>query len=338
MRVFIVTGGKSMRKTGTLDRVAGMLECDVKVFEGVGEDPTTTTVDECATESKGCDLIIALGGGSPIDTAKVAAVINVNGGKCIEYLEGKKRVKKGLPLIAVPTTAGSGSEVSRVSVFKDESTGLKKSIKHEHLHADYAVVDPELTLTAPKSVTAASGMDALTHAVEAYVSKNASSMTDIFAVEAVREIRNSIREAYDRGSDIKAREGMSLGSLLAGLAFSNAGCGLAHGLASVIGGRFNQRHGVVCGMLLPDVIEYNLPAAGGEYNKLASGAGFRSVEDVVEFIRWLCRHFKFPEKLSDIGVNRGDLGWIASNRTGASKLNPREATTESVIEFLEGLL
>ncbi|MFC2162829.1 iron-containing alcohol dehydrogenase family protein [Candidatus Altiarchaeota archaeon] len=337
-KAFLVTGRDSMKKSGVIDRLSSNLSCDIIVYDGITSEPDCAMVDDCADRSAGCDAMILLGGGSVMDAGKVANIINTCGGSCSEYINGKKKPGKGLPLICIPTTSGTGSEVSRVSVIKDEKAGVKRSLKDPNLHAQYAILDPQITSSMPPGVTAASGMDALTHAIESFSSIRSNHITRIFSAEAIRKIRGNLRRAFDDGTDMDARCDMMLGSLYAGLGFSNAGNALVHGLASPIGGMTGKPHGLVCGMLLPIALRFNKERAGDVYDDLARSCGFREKEDIIEYVEWLVKHFGFPERLSDLGITGDDLDWIIGNISGSAGNNPGKPALADVKTMLEEMI
>src|SRR5512144_92735 len=250
---------------------------DVEVFSEVESDPSIETINACAARvRKGrYDLIVAVGGGSPIDTAKCASVLATNEGSAEDYLGIDKVQKAGIPKIVIPTTAGTGSEVTNVAVLSLKSAHTKKGIVTRYLFGDVAILDPELTLGLPPAITAATGMDALTHAIEAYVSRFAQPLTDHYALEAIRLIGRSLRTAVHNGADLAARERMLTGSMYAGLAFGSAATGMVHGLAMPLGGQFNVPHGIANAVLLPYVMRFNLVGALERYPDIAVALGER---------------------------------------------------------------
>ncbi|WP_078592790.1 iron-containing alcohol dehydrogenase [Evansella clarkii] len=260
-KVLIVTDPVLM-EFGLVNRVTDPLQkegYEVSVFSEVVPEPPLKVGEKLVqyTRENNFDLVVGLGGGSALDLAKLAAVLAVHEGPVADYLNlsGSKAIeKKGLPKILIPTTSGTGSEVTNISVLSLEST--KDVVTHDYLLADAAIVDPELTVTVPPKVTAATGVDALTHAVEAYLSVNASPTTDGLALQAIRLISQSLRRAVDNGEDKQARIDMSEGSYIAGLAFFNAGVAGVHALAYPLGGQFHIPHGDSNAVLLPYVMGY----------------------------------------------------------------------------------
>ncbi|MCM3004347.1 iron-containing alcohol dehydrogenase [Priestia koreensis] len=231
----------------------------VEVYTDISPEPPLEVGENLVsfTRSKQVDLVIGIGGGSALDLAKLTAVLSVHEGKVEDYLNltGKREItQKGVPKILIPTTSGTGSEVTNISVLSLEST--KDVVTHSHLLADVAIVDPELTLSVPARVTAATGVDALTHAIEAYLSTQGNPVTDGLALHAIKLINRSLRTAVEDGNNRQARSDMSYGSYLAGLAFFNAGVGGVHALAYPLGGQFHLAHGESNAVLLPYVMDY----------------------------------------------------------------------------------
>lgn len=260
-KILIVTD-PMLAKIGLTNRVSDPLEKEgytVTIYTEVVPEPPLETGENLVsfTRDNGFDMVIGVGGGSALDLAKLAAVLATHEGPVADYLNltGSRSVeKKGLPLILIPTTSGTGSEVTNIAVLSLETT--KDVVTHDFLLTDVAIVDPELTISVPPKVTAATGIDALTHAVEAYISVNASPATDALALQAIRLIARSLRTAVHNGEDKKARTDMSHGSFLAGLAFFNAGVAGVHALAYPLGGQFHIAHGDSNAVLLPYVMSY----------------------------------------------------------------------------------
>ncbi len=327
-----------------LDLLAGR---EVEVFSEVEPDPSIETVVACADRVRalGCDLIVGLGGGSAIDTAKCASVMATNPGKVEDYLGIDKVGAPGVPKIIIPTTAGTGSEVTNVAVLSLKAQNTKKGIVSRYLLADTALLDPELTLGLPASVTAATGMDALTHAIEAYVSRFAQPMTDDFALKAIRLIGENLRTAVHNGQNIRTREAMLTGSLYAGYAFGSAATGMVHGLAMPLGGQFNIPHGIANAVLLPHVMRWNLVAALPRYRDVAVALGEtvahlsvrEGAERAVSAVEALSRDVGIPVHLDDLAVPRSAMDALA--RDGMTNVrqvrpNPRDVTYEGLMDIL----
>lgn len=260
-KILIVTDPflQKIGMTDTVEKPLVELGCTINVYTDVEPEPPLEIGEKLVayTRKHDFDLVVGLGGGSALDLAKIAAVLAVHDGDVSDYLNltGNQKIhEKGLPKILIPTTSGTGSEVTNISVLSLKTT--KDVITHDYLLADVAIVDPALTVSLPPKVTAATGVDALTHAIEAYVSKNASPVTDALAIKAIRLINGSIRRAVKDGENQQARTDMSYGSYLAGLAFFNAGVAGVHALAYPLGGQFHIAHGESNAVLLPYVMGY----------------------------------------------------------------------------------
>lgn len=275
-KALIVTD-EMMVKLGNVKKLTDALNTvgvEYKVYPGINSEPDNKMIDEGAEiyKAENCDFLIGLGGGSPVDAMKAVAIVASNGGKISDY--AGKKAEKDLPkMCAIPTTAGTGSEATKFSIINNLDTQVKMLINDEKMMANLALVDPVFTLTAPKHVTAATGVDALTHAVEAFASRKAFSMSDIYAVSAVKRIFNNLLEAYENGSNIKARNEMAIAALEAGMAFSNASVTIVHGMSRPIGALFHVPHGLSNAMLLSVCLDFMKEGAIEEYCELAKAIG-----------------------------------------------------------------
>lgn len=262
----LIISDKIMDQLGYVSECRTLLQeagVNSEVYLGVASEPTDEYVAEALTlfQKEQCDMVISVGGGSCIDTAKAIAVLATNGGYIGDYMGGRKLAQNApVPHIAIPTTAGTGSEATDVTVITNSSNDVKMMIKQPAFMPSVAIVDPLLTISSPKNVTSATGVDALSHAIEAYLSKKAHPMTDTMAVSAMKLIVENILTAYNEGENVDAREAMSLGSLQAGMAFSNASVCLVHGMSRPIGALFHVPHGISNAMLLPAVLEFSQEA------------------------------------------------------------------------------
>jgi len=304
---------------------------------------------------EGCDLVIGFGGGSAIDVAKAVGALTTNRGNVLDYLEviggAKPLTHPPLPVIAVPTTAGTGAEVTRNAVLASPEHGVKVSIRSPLLLPKVALVDPELTYDLPAELTANTGLDALTQLIEPYVSCKANPLTDSICAEGIRRVARSLRRVFDNGAEKPAREDMALASLFGGLALANAGLGAVHGFASPIGGMFPAPHGAVCAALLPHVMETNLIAlreraprseALRRYNEVAQllvGSDHVGAAEGVGWVAHLCSHLKILP-LHRYGITAKDAPSIvaAASKASSMKANPIELTTEELRETLERAL
>ncbi len=244
------------------------------VYDGITGEPNHEMIDRGVElyHEQGCDMLIAIGGGSPIDSMKAIAAVASNGGSICDYV-GKKLDHPLPPTCAIPTTAGTGSEATSVTIITNLHTQVKMMIKDPALMVRLAIVDPQFTLTAPPSVTATTGVDALCHAVEAYTSTKAYTMSDMYALSAVKRIFRYLYRAYEQGSDTKAREEMAIASLEAGIAFSNASVTIVHGMSRPIGALFHVPHGASNAMLLDKCLRFALPGAPERFCDLAKAVG-----------------------------------------------------------------
>lgn len=344
----LIITDKGIRAAGLLDPVVDTLKKhagikNVTVFDDVQPNPTVTSVNaglkvlnEC-----GADVIVSLGGGSPQDAAKGVALVKANGGK-IEDLEGlDKAAKMQFPLIAVNTTAGTASEMTRFAVITDETRHVKMVIVTDMCTPFIAVNDAELMLKQPKSLTAATGMDALTHAVEAYVSNSSSLITDACALQAMRLIKKHLTTAVFEGGNVAAREGMSYAEFLAGMAFNSAGLGYVHAMAHQMGGVYNLPHGVCNAILLPHVQDFNKKVVPHRLRDVGEALGINNVgvsdaaaaDAAIAAIRELSVKVEIPPGFKVLGAQEKDIPRLAdmAMADACASFNPREATKEDVM-------
>ena len=313
-------------------------------------EPTVTDIDAALSIARGgkCDFIIGYGGGSAVDAAKAVAGLLANGGSASDYMEvvgkGQKITRPAIPWIAIPTTAGTGAEVTRNAVIGWPEKKFKASIRSELLLPRVALIDPELGQSVPPDVTARSGTDALCQCIEAYVSNGANPMTDAIAMRGVELAGRFLKRAYDNGDDIEAREGMALAALHGGIALTNAGLGAVHGFAAPLGANFPVPHGTICGVLLPHVIRANRAACsalslskGGvaKYNIIDRALG----DDATEFTAALVRDLKLPP-LSTFGLRESDIPAMIdlAKRASGMRFNPVALTDDALAEILRRAL
>lgn len=345
-KALLVTGRRAMRESGTLDKALKLLrESNVKtaIFDKVEPEPSTDTVDEGVRIAKeqGCDLVVGIGGGSAMDAAKAIACLVRNEGSASEHQRGIRRIEReGLPFIAVPTTAGTGAEVTKNAVLIDKSRNVKASIRSPLMLAKVALVDPLLTLSAPPRVTAGSGMDALTQAIESYVSLASNPISDALAIRAISYIYDFLPRAFESGDDVEAREKVMLGSFMTGLSFANASLGAVHGLAHPIGAHFGIPHGIACAILLPHVMRFNLDVRREKYAEIAAAMGAEpDPETSIEKVEELMARLDLPRGLSHFGVKEEELEKVAGDAGGSSlNNNPNPTTKEDLIEILRNAL
>ncbi len=337
-KVLIVTG-PIVRAAGLTDPLEASLKkvgVEFAVFDRVEPDPRYEIVSDCVDmiKSESPGLLIGLGGGSPIDLCKASAIMAANEGSVIDYVGIDMIPNPGLPTIMIPTTAGTGSEVTPIAILSDEGEKLKKGIVSRHMYPSAAILDPELTVGLPPSVTAATGMDALIHAIEAYTSVNATGMTEMYCVRAMELIYNNLRIAYAKGDNIDARSAMMEGALLAGIGFANAGVTAVHAFAYPIGAEFHIPHGVANTLMLPHVLRFNVLGNLPKFAALAEPFDIpvkdlddlQIVDGVIAAIDRLARDLKVPRHLADFGVTEEDVPMLAEGVMKVTRLlanNPR---------------
>lgn len=320
------------------------------VFSGVQPNPTTANVEAglALLRAEGCDFVIALGGGSPIDCAKGIALVATNGGSITDYEGLDKSARPQLPLVAVNTTAGTASEMTRFAIITDERRHVKMAIVDQNTTPILSVNDADLMVGMPPSLTAATGMDALTHAVEAYVSIAATPITDACALKGVELIAGFLPKAVADGGDLEAREQMAYAQFLAGMAFNNASLGFVHAMAHQLGGFYDLPHGVCNAVLLPHVQAFNAKVAPARLRDLARALGAQvdglSPEDgakaCLAAIRALSARVGIPAGLTELGVKREDIPTLATNalKDACGLTNPRPATHAEICAIYEAAL
>ena len=350
-RALLVTGGSMQAAAALADSLkeAGL---DCRLFS-VAEEPTIDLVRRAVGYARAgqCDHVIGCGGGSAIDAAKAVAALMANPGDPLDYIEvigqGKPLVSPSAPCIAIPTTAGTGAEVTRNAVLASPEQKVKASLRSPHMLPRLAVVDPDLTSNLPPALTASTGLDALTQLIEPYVSVRANPMTDMFCLEGIRHVARSLRSAYGNGLDAEARCGMALASLLGGLALANAGLGAVHGFAAPIGGMFPAPHGAVCAALLPAAIEVNIHALRSRaaqsdrlqrYETVArilTGEAAAGAEAAASWVRGLCDELNI-QPLRAYGITEHDTPDLVEKASQASSMkgNPIPLTPAEMREIL----
>jgi alcohol dehydrogenase len=340
---FLVTD-PNVRQAGLVDKVLSRTD-GADVFADVEANPKSTTVNRVGemVRRKAPDVIIALGGGSAIDAAKAVALLATNQGRIEEYEGREKYATPPLPVIAIPTTCGTGSEVTWVSVITDTRRNFKMSIKGPKLFPAVAVVDPDMLLTLPAGVVASTGMDALTHAIEAFTVKPATIITDVFALKAIQLIWESLPRAYENIAEEKtARENLMYGSTLAGFAFGNSDVGAVHCISESIGALFDVPHGVANAIFLPSIMRFNLPACTIRYARIAAAVGIAGKDEresahlLVEEVQALSRRIGIP-RFADLHIDPKEFEVIArySYQNNSNPSNPRDVTQQAYMAILE---
>lgn len=348
---FIISG-PHLNKMGIVASCSESLEnagIKVDAYTETEGNPSVETVEKAAAafRKSGADFIIALGGGSPMDVAKAVGVVARYGGSITEYEGGDRVPGDIIPLIAIPTTAGTGSEVTAFSVITDHGRNYKLTVFSYKLIPAYAILDPELLTTAPVSVAAACGIDAMVHALEAYISKDASPFSDAMAEKALELIGKNIRRYVADRTDIEAAEAMITGSLFAGIAFSWARLGDVHAMSHPVSAYFDVPHGVANAILLPTIVEYNALADRGKYLKLfnyisltpASEAEFEPFM-LVDLLTELNEQLGIPGSLGEVGVTADKFDAMADDamKSGNIAVNPRSTTKKDVLSLYEKAL
>ena len=332
---------------------ASLREVRIKyaVFSEVSPDPRHQTVEDCLAAVKDFkpNCVIGLGGGSPIDIAKTVAVMLKNSGDIIDYCGIDLVPKPGLPTIMVPTTAGTGSEVTPIAILSDDDEKLKKGVVSPYLFPKVALLDPLLTLGLPASVTAATGMDALIHAIEAYTSVNANDMTDMFATRAIELIADNLRTAYAHGKNLDARSAMLEASLLAGIAFANAGVTAVHAFAYPIGAEFHIPHGVANTLMLAEVMRFNLVGNLTKFADIAVMMGEpvdglsdrQAAEAAVDAVMLLAQDLQVPATLGEFGITENHIDDLAEGVMKVTRLlanNPRAMSHKDAVDIYRRVL
>ncbi len=322
------------------------------VYGEVSGEPTVELADEvCEIALRdGCDAVIAIGGGSNIDVGKTVAAMITNGAPAIDYMEyvgiGKMVTKEPVPFISVPTTSGTGSEVTKNSVLGSRVQTFKRSMRSDKMLADLSIIDPELTKGCPKKVTAFSGSDAMTHLIEAYTTWRATPISDGLALAGIELAGKYLRRAYDDGNDMEAREGMAAAALLGGMAFANSGLGAAHGIGMAVGITYHVAHGEACGLLLPHVMKLNQKVAEEKLDKVGealTGKRFlnkgEGAQAAVDFIFELNEHMEIKPDLKHLNIPLEDVEALAQASYGTSMTsNPVQLDLEELTKYIKTLV
>lgn len=350
-RAFIVTD-TIMEKLGYVEKCIQQLNkksITVSTYNKVDAEPTNIHVLEALSlcKEEKCDFIIGIGGGSCIDAAKAVAVLYTNGGEVEDYVQKDIEIENNpLPLIAIPTTSGTGSEVTSVAVITNKKTDVKMMLKHPSFIPKVAIIDPVLTSSLPPQITAATGIDALCHAIEAYISKVSQPLTDVLALSAIESIMKYLRIAYEDGCNMEAREAMMIASLQAGIAFSNASVTLVHGMSRPVGALFHVPHGISNAILLPTVLEFTKTSAMKRLAKIGRSLNkdlySNSDEEVADYtlgeIKKLCFDLRIPN-LKEYGINEIEfenaISKMASDaiESGSPANNPRVPSYDEIKEL-----
>ncbi len=345
---------RNLLKTEVKDRVAAVLrkaKVPFVLFSEIEGEPELEIADlgaRTALKEK-CDCVIGLGGGSAMDAGKAIAILAANKGKAADYLGLNKVPGPGLPKIMIPTTAGTGSEVTFTAVFLRKDLKKKEGMNSPFFYPEVALLDPVLTLSLPPEPTAATGMDALCHAIESFTSINASPMSELFSLDAIRLISDNLRTCVHNGADLDAREQMLLGSLYAGIGLANAGVGAAHSLSYPLGGRFGIGHGLANTLMLPCIMAFNLPSALEKFAVVADAMG-EVIDDMplrdaaylaVDAVEALIEDCGIKMTLTQFGITEEDLPMlarIAMTVTRPLENNPRKVSSDEAVEIYKEIM
>lgn len=344
---------KGLSKMGVAEEIANVIRqagVEVSIFDGAEPNPTDLNVEAGLRQYRelGCDSIISLGGGSSHDCSKGIGLVASNGGTIHDY-EGVDQSKEPMiPLVAINTTAGTASEMTRFCIITDTSRKIKMAIVDKHTTPLISINDPILTVKMPVGLTAATGMDALTHAIEAYVSTDATPITDACALQTMRLVSKNLRAAVSNGDDIEARNNMCYAQFLGGMAFNNASLGYVHAIAHQLGGFYNLPHGVCNAVLLPHVERFNLIAKPERFVDIAVALGEnvsglpirKAAEMALTAIEILAKDVGIPGSLTELGVKEEDIPLLAENamKDACSFTNPRKATLDDVQSMIRAAL
>ncbi len=349
-RRVLIVADEGVQQAGLLDRVEAGLRKNAEVVGIFSDVPTNSSVaaverGAAYAQSVQADMIVAVGGGSPIDTAKCMRIIMTEGGYLRDY-EGYNILARPLtPMVAIPTTAGTGSEVTPFAVIRDEEMRLKLTFASPYLAPDLAVLDPEMTLSLPPLLTAATGMDALTHAIETFASSQSNPISDSLALQAIDMISNNLRAATHSGQDLFARGQMLIASCIAGMAFSSGLVGIVHAIAHAIGGSYPVHHGLANAILLPHGMRFNSTVVPNRFSRIARAMGVnaggraeeRVIEDGVQAVIALASDCMLPTRLRDVDLPEQALPTLAevALTDAAIYTNPREASAEDILGLLQ---
>lgn len=346
--MIIVDSG--VKKAGLVEKIQNILTAshiEIGLFEDVEISSSTDTVDKGAAlvKQENYDLILGIGGGSSIDTAKAIGVVVTNGGKCIDYAGTNKVKKPPMEVIAIPTTAGTSAEITDVAVIADRTSKARIGIRTPYIVPSIAILDPLLTMTMPPHITASTGMDALSHAIESYTNTYTKAPTEVLALEAIRKIGANLCHAVANGNNLEARDNMLMGSLLAGISFLNTRLGILHAITGPFCGHYEVPHGVANSVLLPYVMEYNQKGNLDKFANIALALGVsikklsrrEAAQASVTAIRQLMEDIGLPSSFKDMNLDQKQIPEIASEamKSGNIAINPRTPTLEDLIDICE---
>ncbi len=353
-RAFVVTGSRSLERTGALAELLQLVRAagiETLHVASISHEPEVSDVDALAADLAGRgaaagDMLIGIGGGSAIDLAKAAAAMATNrqSSSVADYLEGVGRglqiTAPPLPMLAIPTTAGTGSEATKNAVISSYHPPFKKSLRSEAMVPQIVLVDPELTTSAPPDVTAHTGMDAITQLIESYLSRHAKPIPQALAIQGLQLAAPALPTAVKDGANRPAREAMAHAALLSGLALANSGLGLAHGVAAALGAECRVSHGLACAVMLPAALRINRATCEKQLADLGGAVcGQHSADAFIAWIEQLARTIGIPQRLRDLGVARENIpALVAASRGNSMAGNPREVTDAELSQLLKSML
>ncbi len=343
-KVLIITGRKAMRQNGVIDRVIDLLKpIEVNSFEEVEPNPSFETIERARGifRENNCDLVVGLGGGSPLDVAKVVAAIGKRDQSIADFFVPPTKIDdKDFPMIAIPSTSGTGSEATPFSVATDMQQEVKKVATHSLLFPEVSLVDPSISKTMPRNVTAQTGLDAVSHAIEAYWAKKAQPITDAIALDALRHIFPNLRKACEEPSNSIARSEMALGSLEGGMALSNTMATASHAISFPLTAKFKIPHGLAVTLTLPLFLKFNAPSISNKITELFSIMNVKTEDEASEFLTQMMEDIGQPTRLSEFGIGKDDIPWIIENGFTPSRVanNPREVKANDVEDILKKIL
>jgi len=338
----LIVTDQGVVKSGTIQHVLSLLEVEYSIYDLVKPEPELEQVQDCINfyHENQSDAVLAVGGGSALDIAKCVAALAGQNGDIREFVGTDKITSRDIPLIVIPTTSGTGSEVTNIAILSDTENQMKQGIVSDFLLPDVAIVSPVMSVSCPASVTAASGVDALVHAIEAYISVNHSDITDALALQAIELIFEYLPQAYALPSNLIAREKMATASLMAGLAFGNAGVGAVHALAYPLGGKYKMAHGVSNALMLPYVLKWNVLGCAERLSKIAQllnlsqgNLHMENAEKLVAFLHQFCHQLDIPSGLRHFGIQEDDIPALAAEAIKVERLlknNPRQLTVNDI--------
>lgn len=341
-KAFVVTGRNSTKKTGLLNKSLKLLEkagVEYVVFDKVAQNPLTITVADGAAlvAQSGCDVVVGIGGGSIMDASKAIAFIVKNEGDISDYIFGKKQGDDALPIILVPTTSGTGSEGNNFSVLTNPENGDKKSLRTNAIFAKSSIIDPELMMTMPKSIIASVGFDALTHNIEAYISKNSQPITDMQSIYGMKLLAENLIKVYNNPADLEAWEKVTFASTLGGMVIGIAGVAGTHALEHPASGLKDIVHGKGLAALMPEIIERSIDSAPEKFAKISRILGGKDESDCSKVLRELLKNINLNITLGEMGITHKDVDWMSENCIKVSmaslKNNPKEFTYEEIKEI-----